>query len=510
MLGMAPFNFWPLLLITFPVLIWLLDGIAVEEDGRRRRLARAAFIGWCFGFGYFTAGLYWMGFAFLVEADKYAWMMPLAVAALPAALAIFTAVATAAAMLLWGTGARRIFALTVAMFAADWLRGHILTGFPWNLWGYALTGNEALAQVTSLIGIYGLTFVALVIFTSPAALGTPVARRWVLPVIAFALLATGWGWGQVRLGGTTVSNHPGVKLRIVQANIPQAGKFKPENRQWIFDRLIALSRNGPDGANPAEHPTHIIWPETAVPFLFVLNGDIAYNDVRDIFATLVPPGGALVLGAERVEGPRQSDGRVRIERVYNSLFVLGENARIAATYDKTHLVPFGEYVPLGWVFSGLGFKDFAKNNFNSGFTSGTVHPAITAPAAAPFSPLICYEAIFPSRVQPDESRAAWLLNITNDAWFGTSTGPYQHFQQARVRAIEEGLPLVRAANTGISAVIDPFGRLTASLGLNQTGAIDAALPHALSPTPFRRWGEMSLIAVALLIFLLYRFVITVE
>jgi apolipoprotein N-acyltransferase len=514
-LGFAPFNLWPLLFIVFPCLIWLFDGIAEDAaTSAKPKWRQAALAGWWFGFGFFAAGLYWTGFAFFVEADKFAMLVPLAVLAFPAGLALFYALAGAAMMALWGPGTRRVFVLTAAFFAVDWLRGHILTGFPWNLWGYTLAGNDAIAQSASLFGVYGLSLLAPLIFSSPAALAGPHRRAggrpWALPAICLALLALGWGWGAVRLATATDAMRSDMTLRIVQANVPQAEKWKPENRGWIFDRLTKLSKDGASegGAATAKKPTLVIWPETSVPFLFMLNGAIASEEARQAFAELIPAGSTLILGAERVEGARRPDGRYNVDRVYNSLFILGSEARILGIYDKTHLVPFGEYVPFESVLSAVGITQLTHLNF--GFASGAERRVMSAPGVPAFSPLICYEAIFPGRVIGEGGRPDWLLNATNDAWFGTSIGPYQHLSQARLRAIEEGLPLIRAANTGISAVIDAYGRTLASLPLNTIGTIDHALPVALEPTPYSRWGDNYLILVAFLISLLYRIVIEVE
>ena len=510
----APFHVWPLLFVTFPALIWMLDGIAGESATHRRNAAwrQAALVGWAFGCGFFVAGLYWIGFAFLVEAEKFAWLMPLAVAALPAGLALFYALAVWVAALLWRPGAARIFILAAALFGAEWLRGHILTGFPWNLWGYALAGNDALAQTASIFGIYGLTLLTLLIAGSPAALAGRTAREgarnWPLPLICLTLVAAGWFWGELRLSGAPSPVHPAIKLRIVQANIPQADKWKSENRQWIFERLLALSAKTREAAADGGGITHLIWPETSVPFLFMLNGDIALAEARKAFADLVGEGTSFIVGAERIDGTKRPDGKYQVDRVFNSLFVLDGEARLLGTYDKQHLVPFGEYVPFEKTMAALGITQLT--HMNSGFAAGSRRSLMTAPGAPPYAPLICYEAIFPEGVAGDEGRPGWLLNLTNDAWFGTSTGPYQHLHQTRLRAIEQGLPLIRAANTGISAVIDSHGRVLASLSLNAMGIIDHPLPTALPPTLYALWGESWLIVVAFLIFILYRIVIVVE
>jgi apolipoprotein N-acyltransferase len=511
-LSFAPFHLWPLLAFVLPGFIWLLDGVVAEETpAGKPRWRRAGVLGWWFGFGYFLAGLYWIGFAFFVEAEKFAWLVPLGVAALPAGLAIFSALAAGVAVQYWRPGIHRIFVFAAAFFLADWLRGHILTGFPWNLWGYALAGNDAIAQTASIVGIYGLTLLTLLILASPAALADPapqqLTRRWSFPALCASLLILCWGWGTLRLSMATADLVPETRLRIVQGNIPQAEKWKPENRQWIFDRLFQLSRSGA-GSEPNARPTHLIWPETAVPVLFVLNGAILHDDVRQAFADLVPEGGSFIVGAERVDGAKRADGRYDIQRVFNSLFVLGGGAAIRDTYDKTHLVPFGEYLPFEAALTAIGIKQLT--HANTGFDSGAGRPLLSTPGAPAFSPLICYEAIFPGRAVMADARPGWLLNLTNDAWFGISSGPYQHLHQARLRAIEEGLPLVRAANTGISAVIDAHGRILAALPLGEQGVLDHALPVAIAPPLFARWGETSLILMAFLIVILYSLAIRVE
>jgi apolipoprotein N-acyltransferase len=508
----APFHLWPVLFLTFPCLIWLLDGVAAAPAGDPwRKLKRAAWTGWCFGFGAFLAGLYWIGIAFLVEAEKFAWLIPFAVTSMPAGLALFYAAACALAMLSWRPGAHRIFVLAFAFLAAEWLRGHVLTGFPWNLWGYALAGSDALMQTTALFGIYGLTLLALLIFASPATLAGPLAsgsrRRWLLPAVCLTLLGAGWLWGALRLADAVEAVQPQVRLRVVQGNIPQAEKWKPEKREPNFQKLLDLSAQpSPIAGAPAF--THLIWPETSLPFLFMLNESIYVPQARDRLAGVLPGGASMILGAERVEATKREDGQYVIQRVFNSLFTFDAQAGVGAIYDKTHLVPFGEYVPFEEVLTQIGIKQLT--HLNSGFASGDSRRTIQIGDSPAFSPLICYEAIFSGRVAGENGRPGWLLNITNDAWFGTSTGPYQHLHQARVRAVEEGLPLVRAANTGMSAVVDAYGRVKSSLPLNTAGVIDHPLPVALEQVPFSTYGGISLIVVALMILLLYRVVIAVE
>jgi apolipoprotein N-acyltransferase len=479
-LALAPLNVWPAMFVTFPVAVWLLDGAAPK---RWRGVTAAAAAGWWFGFGYFLAGLYWVGFAFLVDAKMFGWLMPFAVIALPAGLALFTAFGFALARLMWTRGAMRILVLAAALTAAEWLRGHVLTGFPWNLFGYALTTPLALAQSVALFGVWGLTFIAIAVFASPALLADERAdtrRPWLYPAAAVAVLAGLAAYGAVRLAMTPTAFVDGVHLRIMQPNLPQDAKFNYAARQQVMQRYLALSdRATSPGSSGVREVTHLIWPESAFPFFLTHEPDALAQ-----IAALIHDGTVLITGAARAAEPAPS---TLPGRAYNSVYVIDHDGSILSVYDKLHLVPFGEYLPLQRLLERLGFMQLTK--VQGGFLSGTRRRALSLPHAPNFLPLICYEIIFPHDIVPAGERAGWLLNLTNDGWFGISAGPYQHFQQARVRAIEEGLPLVRAANTGISAVIDPTGRIIKSLPLGIEGVLDAPLPRPLAPTPYSRMGD---------------------
>lgn len=482
-LALAPVNAWPVLILTFPVLVWLVDGSAA---GRWSGAWAAAFAGWCFGFGYFLAGVYWVGYAFLVDADTFGWLLPIAVAGLPAYLALFTGLGLAAARLIWVRGPERVLALAATLTAAEWLRGHLLSGFPWNTFGYALTEPLALAQSVSLVGIWGLTFLALAIFASPAVLAderidTPHPYR--APLAALMVLAAMLGYGAARLATYPTDYVSGVKLRIMQPALQQDVKFNYAAKNEVMTRYLRLSNRatGPQ-SNGLRDITHLIWPESAFPFFLTREPDAMAQ-----IATLLKPGTELITGAVRA-APATPGGTVR---AYNSVYVIDSDGSIRAIYDKVHLVPFGEYLPFQTFLEKLGLQQLTKQA--GGFLSGDRRRIMDVPGAPKMLPLICYEAIFPGAAVPPGERPDWLVNVTNDGWFGISSGPYQHFQQSRVLAIALGLPLVRAANTGISGVIDPVGRIVSSLPLGVEGVLDASLPRPIAPTAYVDYGDYAMI-----------------
>jgi apolipoprotein N-acyltransferase len=480
-LGLAPIDAWPLLFLTFPILVWLIDGAAA---GRAGGIAAAAASGWWFGFGYFLAGLYWVGNAFLVDAKIFGWLLPFAVVALPAGLALFTALGTALARLLWTRGPVRILALASALTLAEWLRGHVLTGFPWNTFGYALTGPLAIAQAASLLGVWGLTFLAIAIFASPAVIAderTDTPRPWLPMLLGVLVLAAFAIYGTVRLSMSPTAFVEGVRLRIMQPNLQQDQKFNYSAKQQVMNRYVALSdrATGPQSAGLRD-VTHLIWPESAFPFFLTREPDALAQ-----IAALLPPGTVLITGA--VRAPDATAPASRSSRAYNSVYVIDHDGAILGVYDKVHLVPFGEFLPFQDFLESLGLMQLTK--LPGGFLPGDRRRTLPVPGAPPAVPLVCYEIIFPGDAVPRGERPGWMLNLTNDGWFGMSSGPYQHFAQARLRAIEEGLPLVRAANTGISAVVDPLGRVIKALPLGTDGVLDAPLPVALPPTPYARTGD---------------------
>ncbi|HLL27242.1 MAG TPA: apolipoprotein N-acyltransferase [Xanthobacteraceae bacterium] len=487
-LAMAPYNLWPVLAITLPVFVWLLDGTGTGRAG----LVSAFASGWWFGFGYFLAGLYWIGLAFLVEADRFAWLLPVAVMGLPAYLAFFTGFGAVIARLLWTPGPSRIFAFALGLGIAEWLRGHVLTGFPWNSFGYALAAVPAFAQAASLVGLWGLTFIALAVFASPAALtDRPEATRrpWLPIAIAAIVLAAVGGYGLHRLATIETGFVEGAKLRIMQPNLPQDQKFQASAKHAILDRYTSISdRATAPGTQGMHDVTHLFWPESAFPFFLEQEADALAR-----IADLLRGGAVLVTGAARLEEARPPSNEAR---VYNSIRVIGSDGAIIATTDKVHLVPFGEYLPFQDLLERIGLEQLTR--VRGGFAAAPRLRALSIPRLPLAAPLVCYEAIFPGDVIPEGPRPAWMLNVSNDAWFGMSAGPYQHFAQARLRTIEEGLPLVRATNNGISAVVDPLGRIVNELPLGQDGVLDSRLPLPIAPPFYARYHEAGALMLAAL------------
>lgn len=477
-LAMPPFGLWPVLALTLPVLVLLIDASAAQPLKRGLKTAFAA--GWLFGMGYFLAGLWWIGEAFLVHADALAWLMPFA-ALLPAALALYVGLGCALARLLWMKGPGRILSFAVALTATESLRAVLFTGFPWNDFGYALATDLRFAQVASAIGVMGLCLVALAALASPAALfdADAAPRRRYAPLgLAVAALAALWAGGQWRLATSEIGTVPGARLRLMQPNLPQDQKFRYDARRTVMDLYIATSESQGGLAGV----THLFWPESAFPFFLEREPEAIARIVA-----MLPRGSTLVTGAARFE---PVPGRARPD-VFNSLRVIDSEGAIRANADKMHLVPFGEYLPFQETLESIGVEQLTR--LRGGFAAARERALLAIPGLPPAVPLICYEAIFPDEVMPADlapgERPGFLLNVSNDAWFGITPGPHQHFEQARLRAIEQGLPLVRATNNGISAIVDPLGRITGMLPLGARGVLDGALPEALSGTIYAHYGN---------------------
>ncbi|HSV29613.1 MAG TPA: apolipoprotein N-acyltransferase, partial [Candidatus Omnitrophota bacterium] len=424
--------------------------------------------------------------ALLVEPEKFGWMIPFATLGLGGVLAVFTGTATWLAHLTRVRGPGRVAMLAATWTLMEWARSWVLTGLPWNPVGSVWDPVLPVLQFGAVAGVFGLSLVTVLAAALPALLADRLTTRAKAAILALAAglpLALGL-WGAARLSSAGPAPEvAGVRLRLVQAAIGQSHKWKEELRQAHLDAYVRLSRSA-----GFESVTHVVWPETAAPFFLDMD---AAN--RSRVAQAAPPGGMVLTGAPRVT-PRETQPF----QVWNSLMAVTALGDVVATYDKVHLVPFGEYVP---------FRAVLPASLNIGghdFSPGPGLRTLDLPGLPPFSPLICYEAIFPAAVVGrDEKRPAWLLNVTNDAWFGLSAGPYQHLASARMRAIEEGLPLVRAANTGVSAVFDGHGREIARLGLGEQGVVDSQLPAAPGEvTVFSRLGNLSALLMAAMVALL--------
>ena len=501
-LAMAPFDFFPAFIVPMTVAVWLIDGSQADASSNAiagRALASfkaAADAGWWLGLGYFIAGLWWIGAAFLVEADQFAWAMPLGVVALPAALACCTALGFGLARLLWSAGAARILSLAISLSAAEWLRGHVFGGFPWNDFGMVFGGNLYLGQFGSIVGLYGLTLLAVAICAAPAMLAES-ARLAIAPVLlAGAALAGLALFGILRLSNADAGTVKNVRLRIMQPNVQHDLKFFTGSKDELLDRYLAVSDSAtsPKSTGLAD-VTHLIWPESPFPFILAREPKMLAR-----VGAALPGGTLLITGAARLGAI--APGQTR-PAVYNSMQVIGSGGTIFDTYDKIHLVPFGEYIPFHAVLDRLGLRQLTLSSFEAGAS----RKLMAVPGLPPLSPLICYEAIFPGQVLPDgiaanAERPGVILNITDDSWFGHTPGPYQHLAQVRMRAIEEGIPVLRAADSGISAIIDAYGRITAQLPLGFEGVLDGLLPNAIAATPFSRHGSLTWLTIWLVALIL--------
>ncbi|MBI4968899.1 MAG: apolipoprotein N-acyltransferase [Rhodospirillales bacterium] len=481
--ALPPLHLVALLVPAFAGLVLMLD----------RPLCRAGafFTGWWWGFGYFTAGLYWIANALFVDIAKFGWLVPFAVFGLSAGFAIFPGLATLLVRDAKSQGPARLLVLAGAWTLVEWLRGWVLTGFPWNLIGTVWTFSDVMIQPASAIGAHGLGFITVFLAALPVLLVErqpgPRVRLALAGGLALAILWVGFGWA--RLAGASDAMVPGVRLRLVQANIDQKEKWRQERRADHVAKHLDLSRRPPDPPSDPP-PTHILWPETAVPFL-VERDPMALS----VLAQAVPPGGLLITGVPRASAPA-----VEPFEVWNSLVAIDGQGRVVGAYDKVHLVPFGEYVPLRGL---LPIERIVPSKAD--FSTGPGPVSLALPGLPPASPLICYEVIFPGAVTDPANRPAWLLNVTNDGWFGMSSGPYQHLAAAILRAVEEGLPLVRAANTGISVVVNPYGRTVSHLKLGQTGFLDSPLPKPTPlPTYYSRFRDTPFLFIALVSVLLFR------
>jgi len=479
----APFDIFPLIFITMSVSVWLIDGSTYRQ---KNSLIPTAYVGWWVGFGYFLCGLWWLGDPILIESGDLLWVLPLAVFGLPAGLAVFFAFAFVTAKLFWTERLSRIIVFSLSMSIAEWLRGHILTGFPWNNFGMVLGDHLYFAQITSVIGVYGLSFITILISTTPIVFwerdkfNQLNSKPFFLSIFVLILFVC-FGFARLYINQSDFDHD--VRLRIMQPNITN-DQFRSDRSNDILNTYFRLSdqRNDKD-ERTIETRTHLIWPESAFPFILGREPR-ALERIKSFMPTQV----TLLTGAARSESTINHELIGDTQTIYfNSIQAVNEG-EINASVDKFHLVPFGEYLPLRALLERIGLRHLV--HIPGGFEAGDKQHILNVRGLAGIAPLICYEAIFSGEVIPDgEARPRVLLNLTNDSWFGFTPGPYQHFAQARLRAIEEGLPLIRAANTGISAIIDPYGRIIKSLPIGVEGIIDGDLPKTAPETLFSLYGD---------------------
>ena len=444
-LGLAPFHLWPLTLVALALAL--------------RLIPKAPFwLGWALGIGWFASTLNWIVQPFLVEPETYGWMAPFALVLMASGLGLFYSAGA-------GLGARLGLPGMVAGLATTELaRGHVLTGFPWALPGHVWI-DTAPAQVSALVGPFGLTLLTL-------ALAALASRPRTLPLAAL-LLGAGWGWGAWTLSLPLPPERP-ITLRLVQPAAAQSLKWDPDEAATFFDRLMEATAAAP---GPLGKPDLVIWPETALPYLVESAPELPGQ------ITAAAQGAVVLTGLQRVE--RTADSL----RGWNSLAAWGPGGQLIATYDKHHLVPFGEYIPFGdLAYDLFGIKAFAAQ-VGAAYSPGPGPQVLDLGRLGKVLPLICYEAVFPQDLRVP-TRPDWLLQITNDGWFGTFSGPFQHAGQARLRAIEQGLPLVRVGNTGVTEITDARGRAVASLPFGPQGHLDARLPGSLPAPPYARLGEL--------------------
>jgi apolipoprotein N-acyltransferase len=466
---LAPFYIFPLIIPAYAGLFLLTCSAATRK--------RAFADGWWWGWGFYISGLYWFCIALLTDAEKFAWAIPFTLFGLNAVIALYPALACLLFYILFPRresacgSVARVCGFSFIWLAVEYARGHLFSGFPWNLAGYSFGFSEASLQLASVVGAYGLTLFTILLGTSVAVIRC--GRTYVFGI--WALFAASLLWGSYRLSNAGEGEATGVVLRLVQANILQPHKWDPRLQMQNLQDYIHLTQSA-----GLEKVTHVIWPETATPYVLRSSTPLAYH-----LGESIPAGVMLITGALRTEG----EGKEM--KFYNSVLVINNYGKIIANYDKRALVPFGEFMPMRYLIP----KFVTLPVGDSDFSIGAGAQELDIPGLPVVGVLICYEGIFPGLVAEAVSSGAvrpqWLLNVTNDAWFGMSSGPHQHFQMARMRAVEQGLPLVRVANTGITAYIDEYGRIKQQLPLGVRGMLDVPLQKStLSNTTYSLYNKL--------------------
>ncbi|MBM3580078.1 MAG: apolipoprotein N-acyltransferase [Alphaproteobacteria bacterium] len=481
-LAFAPFYFFPAALISFSIFYFLL--------GLARKKKEIFWLGFSFGFGHFLAGIYWIAESLLVDAAQFGWLIPFALTIIPSILALYVALfaLTYKYFSIHKKAYQKILIFALCWLAFEVLRSNLFSGFPWNLLGYIWLFDPHFAQLGSVFGIYGLSFFAALISLSPVLVLRKKSLRsdkiFLVSLLCFLLANLVFGFLYID-DKKIITDHQ-TKLRLVQANIKQNLKWDEREKYEHFLQHIKLT-NSKDLSDVKA----VIWSETSVPYVIDDNPMLMHH-----LKQAVPPHGLLITGGLRLEE----------KKVWNSIFVLNQNG-VTQYYDKHHLVPFGEYVPFHRFLSFL-FLDKVVDDITGGgegFSEGEGAQSLVTEDFS-FSPLVCYEVIFSREVVDNKHLPDLLINLTNDAWFGNSSGPHQHFDMARMRTIEYGIPLVRVANTGITALVDPFGRIIRKINLNQSEVVDVSLIKNSSTTVYATYGYAPLVLLLIALASLLTFV----
>ncbi|EJF83166.1 apolipoprotein N-acyltransferase [Candidatus Bartonella washoeensis] len=468
-LALPPFYLTLLCFLTFPIFIVLLDTINTIQNNKKRLLTYALSCG-TFGFGYFICGLWWLCNALLTDPVTFGWAVPFAILGPPIYLSLYWFFAGFIGALLWTKGIARFFVLAFVLGLAELLRAILFTGFPWNALGYTAMPTPMLMQSDALIGLYGMNILAVLAYSLPAVLLTDEKKKSAL-FLCLALILLHSGFGFYRLN--TAPNIAYYKknsywVRIVQPSIQQNIKLSNTTREAIFTAHMELTATSTADQNP--EPDFIIWPEASIPYLLDDNSDIAMR-----IASLLKPKQWAIIGAIRAS----NDPANAQTHYFNTIAVINAKGDILNTSDKLHLVPFGEYLPYQNLLKKIGLHILADNI--GGYSAASVRKTVMMPNGFSYLPLICYEVIFPNEMTFKGASPQAIINVTNDAWFGITPGPYQHLQQSQLRAVELGIPLIRAANNGISSVIDSYGRIIVALQQDAVGIIDSPIPSSISP-----------------------------
>ena len=470
----APFNFLPVLFFSFPFLFLIL-GAENFKDSFLKRSVRFVYFGSIFLYGYFFFGLSWIGSAFSYKLE-FEGLKFLSIFGLPLLLVLLSSPGWLITALFWGPRLQSCFAIAFGVIVGEYSRSILLTGFPWILFGHSLSFDDRAMQISSIVGAHSASLIVVLFSLTPILL---INKKTIFPgLITASILPLLIFYGSTRIPDSL--NFSEKSFLLVQPNISQDVKLSRDSFQLSMDKLINLSSKN-------QNADLIIWPESALPVL--LSQD---DQIRKHIMESIGGGSSLLTGNIRID----ENGDYK-----NSSFLIHENGKIISSYDKVHLVPFGEYLPFSGIIKKFNFLKVISSD--NGFSKGLSFDPISTPIGLARI-LICYEIIFSKEISWSDSRPEVLINITNDAWFDKFSGPYQHFENARFRAIEYGLPVLRSANTGISAVIGPYGRVLSKIKLGEEGAIYSLLPQRITNTFFSKFGDFTLLILIILCCICFR------